>query len=230
MTALCINIVCKHRSHHISPMMMEINTVFETSNTAEISLWSLGKKVRRVSCLLLLGVSIYNGRLHSDGFRSCDDVFLRLQCGCSLWCWYSKGAREEFEMLRSLQPYLMCIAFGLTLLRWLNSTCFAVIGIVWNMAMGKLRKNLKQVRVIKMKSWLGELRFIYPFGHSMKASWVFNYHSLLINFVLKNKKPPSFHELDSAWPIKQLSESVWSLCLILFSRKINVIWSDVMFK
>jgi hypothetical protein len=24
---------------------------------------------------------------------------------------------EEFEMLRSLQPYLMCIAFGLTLLR-----------------------------------------------------------------------------------------------------------------
>ncbi|KAJ4441989.1 hypothetical protein ANN_11853 [Periplaneta americana] len=28
---------------------------------------------------------------------------------------YSKGAREEFEMLRSLQPYLMSIAFGLTL-------------------------------------------------------------------------------------------------------------------
>jgi len=42
-------------------------------------------------------------------------MFLRLHCGCSRWCRCSEGAREDFEMLRSLQPYLMSIAFGLTL-------------------------------------------------------------------------------------------------------------------
>lgn len=29
------------------------------------------------------GECIYDGRLHSGGLRSCDDVFLRLHCGCS---------------------------------------------------------------------------------------------------------------------------------------------------
>jgi hypothetical protein len=146
MTSVYMSIACKQNTDHINAMMMEIDKETLNANFILIQLlawediilkYGQGSKKSQ-----LFTAGIYNETLHSDGLRSCDDVFLRLQCGCS-WCWYSKGAREEFEMLRSLQPYLMCIAFGLTLLRWLKLTCFTVISIVWNMARGKLRKNLK---------------------------------------------------------------------------------------